>query len=215
MSQEVVQEVLKKLGSEPKFRKRIRRDSAATLEKDYANQLTEAEKHALEDMIGGFASDLKQAEQPWWQPSSFKELGGGCLSVVLVVLFSWVLSQTLGLLASAPQLVQIGDTTQMVNAFDRAKDLLEKLFPWVTAVVTFWLGVAVEGKRADENKETADNSEAREQMTRANAAATIGTAKGQVMALRDATRSLVSAIDATMIDSLIKTLEEGERSVRH
>jgi hypothetical protein len=222
MSQEAVQDVLKKLGSDAEFRKRMRTDSAAALDKDFAGKLDAAEKKILTGMTGAFAADLKQAERPWYLPSSFKEVGGAILSLGLLVLFFWVLGQTYAQIAVPPQAVKIEGATQILDVFGRAKDLLNILFPLFAAVVTFWLGVAVEGKRADDNKATADkagkdaaNAQANEQKVRVSAASALGNVKGQVMALRSAKRSDLPPVDPGVLDSLMLSLEDGEKAVHH
>lgn len=52
----------------------------------------------------------------------------------------------------APLTYDIEGNIQVVDTFGRAKDLLNIFFPLFGAVVTFWLGVAVEGRRADHNE---------------------------------------------------------------
>lgn len=107
---------------------------------------------------------------------------------------------------------------QLGSVGDRAKDLLNILFPLFGAVVTFWLGVAVEGRRADQNQATAEkesqeraNAEARERAIKANAAAKLGEAKGRVMALREATAE--KGMPGKELDAFVRVLEEGERAV--
>jgi hypothetical protein len=51
--------------------------------------------------------------------------------------------------------VDVGGSLQTVDEYGRAKDLLLVIVPLFGAVVTFWLGVAIEGRRADEHKENA------------------------------------------------------------
>jgi hypothetical protein len=50
--------------------------------------------------------------------------------------------------------------TQMVDSYGRAKDILSIVMPLFSAAVTFWLGVAVEGGRADTNARTAERAAA-------------------------------------------------------
>jgi hypothetical protein len=95
------------------------------------------------------------------------------------------------------------------------------LFPLFAAVVTFWLGVTVEGKRADDNKETADkesedraSAEERERTTKANAATMIGELKGHVTALHDVQQRQGVALNATSLDSLIQTLAKWEGRIK-
>lgn len=109
-------------------------------------------------MSNGNNNNGEERKQPWWQPSSFKEIFGGALSLVLIGLLCYVAGKTFGMMDVLPQAVNVGNATQVVDTYARSKDLLTTLFPLFGAVVTFWLGVAVEGKRADQNQDTADRA---------------------------------------------------------
>jgi CBS domain containing-hemolysin-like protein len=212
-----IEKVLTQLG-DPEFREKMRKNSDEAL-KGY--QLSDMERILLKEMAKGYATDLQQAKIPGRLSASLKEWGAMLVSVLLLSVLVWVLIQTYGQIASLPQSVKIGDTTQVVDMFARAKDLLSVLFPLFAAVVTFWLGVTVEGKRADDNKETADkesedraSAEERERTTKANAATMIGELKGHVTALHDVQQRQGVALNATSLDSLIQTLAKWEGRIK-
>jgi len=227
MSQDVVETVLEKIGSDSKFRERMMKDTFTTLDKDYPNKLTEDEKAALKKMVAGFAADLKQAARPWWQPPSFKELGGAFLSLALIALLFWVVAITFGVINVLPQVVKIGDTVQVIDTYSRAKDLLSILFPLFGAVVTFWLGVAVEGKRADQNQETAEkankdlaNVQEKDKNVKVALAGKIGEAKGQAKSQRESIKGRLKAAgepvtdsEVLRLDAILSSLEEAEKAI--
>jgi hypothetical protein len=218
MSADIVQAVLKKLGNDPEFRQRMREDAAATLEKDYTKeQLTDIEKMALVEMATGFVNDIKTSLKSWWKPTSFKEIGGATLSLVLLGLLIYATTQLFGLVNAIPQVVTVGNTNQVVDTYSRAKDLFSILFPLFAAVVSFWLGTAIEGQRADQNQQTAENEsnkrETAEKSTgkiKAIAAGSLGAAKGQMLALRG--RKMDGAENIN-IDAMVKILEDGENKI--
>jgi hypothetical protein len=86
---------------------------------------------------------------------TFKEIGAAVLSLVLVIACVPVIFVAAGQIGSQPTAVKVGDATVVVDGYARAKELLGILFPLLSATVTFWLGVAVEGRRADANGEAA------------------------------------------------------------
>jgi hypothetical protein len=102
-------------------------------------------------------------------PSSFKEGGALVLTAVLAIVFAAMLVVTLSRLGSDPHGVEIGGTTREVDEFGRAKDLLGVVVPLFAAAVTFWLGVAVEGRRADQNEDAAHSEAAQREIAQAEA----------------------------------------------
>ena len=118
-----------------------------------------------------------------WPRPTFKEIGAAVLSVVLVLICVPVIVTVIGQIDAKPIGVKVGEATVIVDGYDRAKQLLGIVFPLLTATITFWLGVAVEGRRADANGKAAsdatderdaahaqrDEASRREQSTRAAA----------------------------------------------
>lgn len=229
MSQEVVENIIRRAATDSAFRKKLSSEPNAALE-EYKDKLTDAERAALKaiknEVMEGFAAVLKKEERPWWQPASFKELGGALLSLFLIGLLLYAAWQTYGLINVTPQTYDVGDNTQVVDTFSRAKDLLNILFPLLSAVVTFWLGVAVEGRRADDLSHTADqereerlNAEAARadaentaRKTTAALAATTAGGKAAIMALQKAARAKRPA-EAPDFEALLAILEEGEKAI--
>lgn len=134
-----------------------------------------------------------QEQKKWWQPEGFKELGAAVLSLALVILLFYTISQVFSLLDTLPKTVLVGDAIQVVDVYDRAKNLLLILFPLFSAVISFWLGVAVEGRRADANEAQALNesakreaAEQKEATVRQQTGHVLGTMKGSLMAMSTA-----------------------------
>lgn len=229
MSQEVLETIIRRAATDSAFRKQLLNNPAVAL-KEYKNKLTSPEMDALKAMkaevIEGFAAVLKKEERPWWLPASFKELGAAFLSLFLIGLLLYAAAQTYNLINIIPQTYQVGDNTQVVDTFSRAKDLLNILFPLFGAVVTFWLGVAVEGRRADDasnaanqereerrNAETARaDAENRARTTAAALAATTAGVKAATRALQDAVRA-GRPVGAPDFEPLFAILEEGEKAI--
>lgn len=188
MSATVVREIIQRVATDSDFRERLSKAPDEVL-KGY--ELTPEEKEAITaikpavmEAVAATHEEEKK-KRPWWQPNSFKELGAAFLSLLLIVLLGYAALQTYNLINVLPQTVNVGDAVQIVDTFDRAKGLLDVFFPLFTAVVTFWLGVAIESRRADQNQEKADaeqqkreEAEQDKQETLANARATLSEAKG-------------------------------------
>lgn len=225
MSQDVAT-ILEKIGNDSDFRKRMLKDPEATLAKEYP-KLTDPEKNAIKKMISAFSADQKQTEKSW-KPSSFKEFGGGILSLALIALMFWIVGITVSVMNVLPQGVTIGDSVQVTDIYARAKDLLSILFPLFGAVVTFWLGVAVESKRADQNKEAAETAnnelssvQAKDKSTRVAVAEYIGEAKGTAKSQRETTKIKATAAgipapeqEISRLDAIVSSLEEAEKAIR-
>jgi hypothetical protein len=163
MSKEQVQKVIDKALADASFRQKLFANPKEALN-DYRDKLTAEEIAGLialtPDVFEGIEASVEAASKPtpWYQPISFRETGGAVLSLVLIALMAVVLGYVVREIGSDPRGVKIGDAFQIVNTWERAKDLLSILFPLFGAVVTFWLGVAVEGRRADDNKQAADDA---------------------------------------------------------
>lgn len=154
----------------------------------------------------------------WWSKVSFKEWCAAGVSLVLIGLLIGVLIPTYSIANSLPQVVKVGDAYQLVDTFSRAKDLLVILFPLFGAVVTFWLGTAIEGKRADENQQKADA----EAKNRAEAELKAAKFKAYAAASSDTARTLLAPMLKKMrtgseqteaMDEYFKILKEREKEI--
>jgi hypothetical protein len=160
MSREAVNEIIAKARTDRAFEQQLLDDPAAALD-PYAERLTAQEKEQLSSIRADpftLAALIDERPEPWWRsftPGSFKEVGGSVLSLVLVLAFMTLLIVALVRIGSDPRAVDVGGSSQTVDEYSRAKDLLLVIVPLFGAVVTFWLGVAVEGRRADEHKQNA------------------------------------------------------------
>jgi hypothetical protein len=223
MSQNNVEDVLKRLSSDSEFRKKVKKDPSATLDKEYP-KLGQDEKEALKNMVIGFAADLKEGRWSWLKPTSFKEFGGALLSAALVGLLIVVAHKTFAMMNVLPQAVDIGSTVQVVDTYARSRDLLSTLFPLFAAVVTFWLGVAVEGKRADQNKETAEKSSAARTRAALEMGAVESPAKSLVTQLQAIRKTLGGKAEAdpsragldaaqSLADEMVSSLEKAKKVI--
>jgi hypothetical protein len=160
MSRETVSEIVAKTRSDDAFREGLLTDPTGTLA-PYDARLSDEEKQALSSAASdpfALASLVESRREAWWRslvPTSFKEFGGSVLSVVLVLAFLLSLVLLLTRIGSDPRGVTVGGREETVDEFSRAKDVLSIVIPLFGAVVTFWLGVAVEARRADEHRENA------------------------------------------------------------
>jgi hypothetical protein len=160
MSREAVSEIIRRARSDDAFRTVLLSNPTETLA-PYEGRLSEDEKRTLVEAADdpfALAAAVESASDAWWRPlvpSSFKEVGGSVLSIVLVVAFLLSLVFVIARIGSNPRGVTIGGQAERVDEFLRAKDVLAIVVPLFGAVVTFWLGVAIEGRRADEHKANA------------------------------------------------------------
>lgn len=160
MAQVTVDSILQRAAADANFRNQLLTEPEAALA-PYVGQLSEDELAALSTLHPALFQSMTsvvaaaQADQPWYRPASFKELGGAFLSVVLLLLMLYAAMRTFSMLNAAPLIVDLGDSKQVIDTFDRAKEALNIFFPLFSAVVTFWLGVAIESRRADRNEEEA------------------------------------------------------------
>jgi hypothetical protein len=160
MSREAVNEIIAKARTDRAFEQQLLDDPAAALG-PYAERLNTQEQEQLSSIRADpftLAALIDERPDPWWRsftPSSFKEVGGSMLSLVLVLAFMILLIVALLRIGSDPRAVDVGGSLQTVDEWSRAKDLLLVIVPLFGAVVTFWLGVAIEGRRADEHKQNA------------------------------------------------------------
>ena len=204
MSREAVSEIVAKARQDETFRSALLADPEAVLA-PYAERLTDEERQAL----GSAASEpfavaalvappaAPAAPDTWWRPlmpSSFKEVGGTVLSIVLVLAFLLTLVFVLTRIGSDPRAVTVGGRNEAVDEYVRAKDILAIILPLFGAVVTFWLGVAVESRRADEHKENAvqagkERDEAKESERKKTSAASVVLSEVSSVVKRIRTRS--------------------------
>ena len=161
MSAEAVAKVLAKAQTDADFRAKLKADPSAALSK--FRSLTKEEIASLSQLpasvIDGLAT-LGQSSSKKANQLTFRDYGAMGLTVVLVLIFVPVLVVTLYLINSDPRGVVIGQATQVVDSYGRAKDILSIVLPLFSAAVTFWLGVAIEGRRADTNAQTAERAAA-------------------------------------------------------
>lgn len=231
MSKETVGKVLGKALSDKSFRGRLSASPDDAL-RSYEGELSANEIAALRgltpELLDGFTSVAEQAaaRRAWWQPGSFKELGGAALSVILVVLLIVAAGLTYRAIGATPVVYTVNGGQQSINPFDQAKDLLVILFPMFSAVVTFWLGVAVEGRRAEESKEAADREKAAretaekdKQSIAADAAEALGKVEGWAMTLPRTVpmadpgpHAGAPALDPR--DEILRIVRDGQRTLR-
>ncbi len=154
MAAETLREVILAAAKDRSYRDRLATDPEGAL----AGSGLTAEERAAVTALAGSPAEGRADGRSRTAPSSFKEIGALVLSAVVVVVFAVVLIATLARLNDNPRGVEIGSALQTVDPWSRAKDLLSTVFPLLGAVVTFWLGIAVEGRRAEDNKASADRA---------------------------------------------------------
>jgi hypothetical protein len=197
MTQKRVDDVLKKAATDAEFRSQLAADPDKALA-PYRDQLTDKEIAELKSLSPEVLSSISRlndngAAQRWYLPGSFREFGGALLSIILLALLLIVAVQTFNTSAAVPTAIEVGDQVIIIDPYERSKDLLNLFFPLFSAVVTFWLGVAVEGRRADKNEAEADQARQDEQEARegqiqaeAQAAGTKATAKATLAQVKAA-----------------------------
>lgn len=199
MTQKSVDAVLLKVANDAKFRDQLAADPDEALA-PFLNNLSVEEIAELKSISPAVLNSLSRINHAgsadrWYVPGSFKEFWGALLSVILLVLLFFVFWQTLATINSPPETVQFGESLLTVDSYERSKDLLSLFFPLFSAVVTFWLGVSVESRRADKNEAEADEARQEEQEARqgqiqaeADLAGTIATAKATLAQVKAAVR---------------------------
>lgn len=229
MSEKTVQTIVEKAINDKTFAQKLATTPAEALA-TYKNDLTEAEMAAMQNMnpilLGAITATLqKQPPRPaWWQPTSFRELGGSFLSLVLIGVLVFALIQTYMLINTPPLVVSVGGNEQMVDTFDRAQALLNMFFPLFSAVVTFWLGVAIEGRRADrheaeaeEEKNGRQQAEAQRNAMRATTAQTLGKLLAIMSASDTHSQELRSAhpksAESSTYNRLLQAIQEAQQSL--
>ena len=243
MSSKVVKETIEKALRDEAFAQKLFSNPDEALA-DVADKLTDEEKASLKaltpDTLKGFSAVLKdEGEKPpgkWYTPGSFKEFGGAVLSLSLVILMFYAVFEVYGMVAVAPTTYTVGDNEMVVDTYLRSKDLFLLLFPLFSAVVTFWLGVAIEGRRADANQDAADTAreaqqqaEESETAVRTEAAGALGKVEGHLSAMSlSATPAAdgpleplgaaggeeTAAARAASIDDLLATVRQAQADIR-
>ena len=142
------------IGEKPALQARLSKEPAKVFA-EYPG-LTDAEKVAL----------TKLAEppetSPW--PQTFKDIGAAALSVVTVVFFGVAVWLLIAHVSSPPVFTAIPNTNPAQSVsfepFDRVQGLFNAVLPLFGGLFAYWLGVQVEGRRADQAEERADASAA-------------------------------------------------------
>jgi hypothetical protein len=196
MSRETVSEIIARAREDAAFRATLLTDPEQALAA-YAGRLTSEERDALSTAASepfALAALVDRPPSPWWStlvPSSFREVGGTFLSIMLVIAFLLSLVLVLTRIGTDPRGVAIGGRDETVDEFARAKDVLGIIVPLFGAVVTFWLGVAVEGRRADDHRQNAvqagkerDDAKDNERRKTTTAATALAEAGGALRQLR-------------------------------
>ncbi len=209
---DLMPEIFRNLAENAAFRRKFINNPKDVF-KDYTS-LTDDQKQRLTRIAEGFASDQKT-----WKtsihPTTFKEAVAAILSGVILFLLFIVIWQTYSLIPNPPQVVQVGNTTQVFDSFTRAKDTLNILFPLFTAVVTFWLGVAVESKRGDQMTDAADKSSQSEKTAISTTTSALASSRGKLEEVRDrAGTKFEAAGERDLLDKLINELKDAEKAVR-
>jgi hypothetical protein len=66
--------------------------------------------------------------ESWWRPTTFRETGAAILSAILVGLLLYSAIGTFSQVSVAPLTYNIENNVQVIDTFDRAKDLLNIFF---------------------------------------------------------------------------------------
>lgn len=194
MSTEAVRELLGRAAHDGRFAALLESDREAALA-EQGQRLTAQERawlaSAPKDVLPALSRTVPEELKDSGRATrlSVKELGALLLTAVLVLVFVAVIVQTLRTVNEDPRGVQVGDTTQLVSPFANAKDLLGVVLPLFGAAVTFWLGAAVEGRRADANGKAAEQAAEERDLakrqandTRTTAAEALGLVEGALRA---------------------------------
>jgi hypothetical protein len=175
----VFQQLLARAVADEKFGHSLQVSPDETL-KPY--RLSAGESAALKSLHPQLLEALRQREKEttdprsWRKPANFRETGAALLSAILVVLLIYATWLTFSQVSATPLTYSIDGNVQIVDTFGRAKDLLNIFFPLFGAVVTFWLGVTVEGRRADRNEAEAEQARDAKEVAQAEARETRNTA---------------------------------------
>lgn len=155
------QQVLAKAIEDEAFTKKLKENPEDTLT---PYDLTPEEKAALKALTPQTLDALRERDKAktdpkaWRKPANFRETGASVLSAALVILLLYAAFVTFSQVKVVPLTYKISENVQVVDTFDRAKDLLNIFFPLFGAVVTFWMGVTVEGRRADRSEAEAEKA---------------------------------------------------------
>lgn len=108
---------------------------------------------------------------------TFKTVGAVVLSVALLVLLAVAGWAVISRLDAAPVLVTGSDgKVTVVDTYVRAKDFFTLVLPLFTTLAAFWLGGQAQSKRADDEKQRADEAIAQRSLADQRSAALMATA---------------------------------------
>jgi F0F1-type ATP synthase assembly protein I len=166
MSQEKLEVIIELATSDPAFRRKLIQDPDGTLKpyldrKDITTDEADAIKAIKEAVWEGIHDTVEQqTKRKWYQPANFREFASGALTLVIVFIVLYVLGWLVDFANTNPKGITIGSNTETVDYFQRTKDLFLIVLPLLSAAISYWLGVTVEGKRADAAQEQADQANA-------------------------------------------------------
>lgn len=149
--------VIEKLVTDQRFQERFVRDQEDALA---GYNLLPAEKQAALSLaqIDLATAGAKRRSQRDSNRATVRDIGVVLLSLFLLGLLVVTAFATFQHLDSPPLTYTVGDSEQVIDTFDRARDLLIVFFPLFSAVVTFWLGTAVEGRHTEKREQEAEQA---------------------------------------------------------
>jgi hypothetical protein len=102
-------------------------------------------------------------EEQGWLPGTYKDVGAGVLSIVTALLFGIVLTALLLNIQTPPVFTVIPGSnppqSSSFQPFERIQVAFNAMLPLFGALFAFWLGVKVEGQRADAAEQRANNAD--------------------------------------------------------
>jgi hypothetical protein len=152
---DALEELVKKAATDSAFAEELGKDPGQAFV-GYPD-LTHDEKAALTAIAAG-------ANGPrGWLPGTYKDVGAGVLSILTALSFGVVLAALLLNIGTPPVFTVIpgSDPVQSISfqPFERVQVAFNAVLPLFGALFAFWLGVKVEGQRADAAEQRADSSD--------------------------------------------------------
>jgi hypothetical protein len=152
---DALNELFKKAAGDPAFAEQLGKNPSQTLV-GYPN-LTSEETAVLTAIAAG------AKREKGWLPGTFKDVGAGVLSILTALLFGIVLTVLLLNIQTPPVFTPIpgSNPPQSISfqPFDRVQVPFNAVLPLFGALFAFWLGVKVEGQRADAAEQRATNAD--------------------------------------------------------
>ena len=152
---EALEELIEKAAKDPAFAKALGENPSHALV-GYPN-LTPDEKAAMKAIAAGAKVGRG------WLPGTYKDVGAGVLSILTALLFGLVLVALLLNIQTPPVFTVIpgSDPVQSISfqPFERVQVAFNAILPLFGALFAFWLGVKVEGQRADAAEQRADSAD--------------------------------------------------------